>query len=152
MTRNVHGTAIVVGERGLIFIGPSGIGKSMMAFTCLAIARRAKAFSALIADDQVFVGQRDNRIVADCPPSITGLMELRGSGIVRMDHVNSAPLDLAVQLISVAEAERLPPDNECWQIGDIGKLPLVRIANNATDPLAVIGALMPTWRQEEPFW
>ncbi len=152
MTRNVHGTAIVVGGRGLIFIGPSGIGKSMMAFACLAIARRAKAFSALIADDQVFLSQQDGRIFATCPPSITGLMELRGSGIVRMDHVSPAPLDLAVQLVSAPGTERLPPEDERWQIGDIGSLPLVRIANTATDPLAVIGALLPAWRQETPFW
>lgn len=152
MTRNVHGTAIVVGERGLIFLGPSGIGKSMMAFTCLAIARRAKAFSALISDDQVFLDQKDGRIVATCPPSITGQMELRGSGIVKMDHVASAPLDLAVQLVSVAATERLPPENEYWQIGDFGRLPLVRIADRAADPLAIIGALMPAWRQETPFW
>ncbi len=152
MTRNVHGTAIVVGERGLIFLGPSGIGKSMMAFNCLTIARRAGAFSTLISDDQVFLDQKDDRIVAACPPSITGLMELRGSGIVRMDHVQSAPLDLAVQLVSYPNTERLPPENEHWQIGDLGRLPLVRIANTATDPLAVIGALMPAWRQQAPFW
>lgn len=152
MTINVHGTAIVVGERGLIFIGPSGIGKSMMAFTCLAIARRAGAFSALISDDQVFITQQDGRIVANCPPSISGLMELRGSGIVKMEHVKSAPLDLAVQLFSVPGAERLPPENECWQIGTIGRLPLVRIASSASDPLAIIGALMPAWRQETAFW
>lgn len=152
MTRNVHGTAIVVGERGLIFLGPSGIGKSMMAFTCLAIARRAGAFSTLISDDQVFLDQKDDRIVATCPPSITGLMELRGSGIVRMDHVQSAPLDLAVHLVSSPGAERLPPENEHWQIEGFSRLPLVRISNTAADPLAVIGALMPAWRQEAPFW
>lgn len=152
MTRNVHGTAIVVGKRGLIFLGPSGIGKSMMAFTCLTIARRAGAFSALIADDQVFLTQQEGRIIATCPPSITGLMELRGSGIITIDHIQSAPLDLAVQLVSAPGTERLPPENEHWQIEGFGKLPLVRIANTAADPLAVIGALMPAWRQEAPFW
>lgn len=151
MTHNVHGTAIVVGERGLIFIGPSGIGKSMMAFNCLAIARRARAFSALVSDDQVFITLQDGRIVANCPPSIGGLMELRGSGIVKMEHVQSAPLDLAVQVVSAVGTERLPPENEHWQIGQIGSLPLVRITSTAADPLALIGALMPDWRQESPF-
>lgn len=152
MTRNVHGTAIVVSGRGLIFIGPSGIGKSMMAFNCLAIARRAGVFSALISDDQVFLTPHQDRIIATCPPSIAGLMELRGSGIVRMDHVQSFALDLAVQPVPVPGAERLPPENEYWEIGNIGRLPQVRIANTASDPLAVIGALMPAWRQESPFW
>lgn len=152
MTRNVHGTAISVGGRGLIFIGPSGIGKSMMAFNCLTIARRAGVSSALIADDQVFLTPQEDRIIATCPPSIAGLMELRGSGIVKMDHVQSVALDLAVQPVSGPGAERLPPENEYWQIADIGRLPMVRIAATASDPLAIIGALMPTWRQEAPFW
>jgi len=152
MTINVHGTAIVVGERGLIFIGPSGIGKSMMAFTCLAIARRAGAFSALISDDQVFITQQDGRIVANCPPSISGLMELRGSGIVHLEHVERAAIDLVVEVVSPGATERLPPQRERWNLDAIGELPLVRVANAAPDPLAVIGALLPEWRRDPLFW
>jgi serine kinase of HPr protein (carbohydrate metabolism regulator) len=149
---NIHATAIVVGKRGLLFVGPSGTGKSMMAFTCLAIARRARAFAALVADDQVFLDRRDERIFASCPPTIAGLIELRGSGIVRMDHVESAPLDLAIKVVSLGETERLPPEFEHLELGEIGRLPMVRVADSATDPLAVIGALMPAWRAQTPFW
>jgi serine kinase of HPr protein (carbohydrate metabolism regulator) len=149
---NVHATAIVVGTRGLLFVGPSGIGKTMMAFTCLAAARRQGAVSFLIADDQVLLSRDGDRIIASCPPSIAGLMEIRGSGIVKVDHLESAPIDLAVQVISLAEAERIPPENEQFQTAEIGALPLVRVADKAPSPLAIIGALIPGWRAETPFW
>lgn len=151
-THNVHATAIAIGDRGLLFVGPSGIGKSMMAFTCLAIARRQHVRSLLIADDQVFVSRKGDRIIASCPPSIAGMIELRGSGIVNMDHIASAAIDLAIQVVSMKDSERLPPADEQFRIGEIGVLPLVRIADGVADPLAVIGALVPAWRAELPFW
>ncbi|SFB54635.1 HPr Serine kinase C-terminal domain-containing protein [Rhizobium sp. NFR07] len=150
--RNIHATAIVIGNRGLLFVGPPGIGKSMMAFTCLAVARRENVRSLLIADDQVFINRDGDRIVATCPPAIAGMMELRGSGIVAIDNIAAAPIDLAIRVISLADCERLPPESEEFQLENIGALPLVRIANTAMDPLAVIGALVPGWRSEAPFW
>jgi serine kinase of HPr protein (carbohydrate metabolism regulator) len=149
---NIHATGIVTGNRGLLFVGPSGIGKSMMAFTCLALARRQKASALLVADDQIFMSRDGDRIVATCPPAIAGMMELRGSGIVMMDHVASAQIDLVIQVVSTAHSERLPPENEQFRLDGIGMLPLVRIANTVTDPLAVIGAVRPDWRTELPFW
>jgi serine kinase of HPr protein (carbohydrate metabolism regulator) len=148
---NLHATAIVVGTRGLLFTGPSGAGKSMMAFNCLAMAGRHGVFSALIADDQVFVSGSGGRVIATCPPAIAGMMELRGSGIVRMENVESATLDLVIRVVSLADADRLPPEHERFPIAG-EELPLVRIANTASDPLAVIGALIPSWRSERPFW
>jgi serine kinase of HPr protein (carbohydrate metabolism regulator) len=124
----------------------------MMAFACLAIARRNRATAALVADDQVFLDRRDGRIFASCPPAIAGMIELRGSGIVRIDHVTSAPLDLAVTVVAPGEMERLPPDGEVLDLDDIGRLPMVRIVSTVADPLAVIGALLPSWRAESPFW
>ncbi len=52
---NIHATAIVVGKTGLLFSGPSGWGKSMLAFTCMTEARRLGLFTALVADDQVLL-------------------------------------------------------------------------------------------------
>jgi serine kinase of HPr protein (carbohydrate metabolism regulator) len=149
---NIHATAIVIGNRGLLFVGPSGVGKSMMAFTCLAVARRQNVRSLLIADDQVFISRDGDRVVATCPPAIAGMMELRGSGIVAIDNITAAPIDLAVQVVSLADCERLPPENEEFQLDNIGALPMVRIANTVMDPLTVIGALVPGWRSEAPFW
>jgi serine kinase of HPr protein (carbohydrate metabolism regulator) len=149
---NIHATAIRIGQRGILFTGRSGAGKSMMAFHCLATARRQNVACALVADDQVFMTIEGGRMIATCPPNIAGMLELRGSGIVRIDHVASAAIDLAVQVVSLADDERLPPADETFPVGEIGSLPLVRIAGTAPDPLAMIGALVPAWREEVPFW
>lgn len=149
--KNIHATAIVIGQRGLLFLGPSGAGKSMLALACLAAARRGGAFSALVADDRVMIGSAQSRIMASCPTSIAGLLEIRGSGLVYLTHVASAPMDLAIQVVSLADAERLPPEKEEFSIEPIGRLPLIRLAATTPDPIAAISALVPNWRGEPPF-
>ena len=47
-TVNVHGTAIVIGTAGLLFIGPSGTGKSAVALHCIEAARARGLFAALV--------------------------------------------------------------------------------------------------------
>lgn len=137
---NVHATAIVVGKAGLLFIGPSGIGKSTLAFQCLAAARRAGWPAALVADDQVFLSRQGQKLVASRPASIAGLLEIRGSGIVTIPSIAEAELDLAVLLVEPQTAERLPPSNEVYRIGEMGSLPQIRLINRHPEPLAVIAA------------
>lgn len=148
---NIHATAIVIGTRGVLFTGPSGSGKSMLAFSCIAAARRQGAFAALVADDQVRVSRHDNHLLATRPEAIAGLIELRGSGIAHVESVSVAALDLAVDVISLPESERLPPENERFQIPGVGILPLVRIWRGAPDPLAVLAAFTPDFHGEMPF-
>lgn len=140
---NVHATAIVVGEAGLLFIGPSGAGKSITAFNCMVTARRSAAFAALIADDQVFLSQKDGALIATCPDAIAGLIEIRGSGIARLPHIPSAPIHLAVLLVERNSMERLPPEGEVFDIPGIGSLPQLRMVQEAQEPLAIITAFYP---------
>ncbi|MCO5734649.1 HPr kinase/phosphorylase [Rhizobium sp. SSA_523] len=149
--RNLHATAIVVGRRGLIFLGPSGAGKSSLAFSCLAEARAGGAFAALIADDQVFLSQSGDVTIAHRPAAIAGLMEIRGSGLVTLDSVDQAVLDLAILVVDASAAERLPPEGEREALGGQSDLPLIRLARHTYQPLAAIGALYPEFRGEMPF-
>lgn len=148
---NIHATAIVIGTRGLLFTGPSGSGKSMMAFTCIAAAKRRGAFAALVADDQVLVSRHGDHLLATRPDAIAGLVELRGTGIAQVESVSAAALDLAVEVISLPESERLPPENERFRIAGPGDLPLVRIWRGAPDPLAILAAFAPDFHDEMPF-
>jgi serine kinase of HPr protein (carbohydrate metabolism regulator) len=136
---NVHGTAIVVGKTGLLFTGPSGCGKSMLAFHCLANARALNLPAMLIADDRVFVSGQEP-VVAECPPAIAGLMEIRFTGIVRLPHVAAAEIHWAVRPVDPASAERLPPDDERIDVAGAISLPLIRISALAANPLAIIMA------------
>lgn len=140
---NIHGTAIVIGTCGLLFVGPSGSGKSSLAFSCLVQARREGLFSALISDDQVFVGLNAGRIVAQAPASIAGLMELRGSGIIETEILSPALLHYAVLPVDLRNSERLPAEGEDFELFEGALLPLVRIPTTVADPLAVLSAFIP---------
>ncbi|MBB5576863.1 MULTISPECIES: HPr kinase/phosphorylase [Rhizobium] len=137
---NVHGTAIVVGKTGLLFLGPSGSGKSSLAFACLAAAKPLGFPAALVADDRVFITQRDGAVIAECPPSIAGLMEIRYTGIVRLPHVSEAEMHYAIRPVDPATAERLPPEDEKADVTESIRLPLIRLSAASANPLAVIMA------------
>ncbi|MBP1847206.1 serine kinase of HPr protein (carbohydrate metabolism regulator) [Rhizobium petrolearium] len=148
---NIHATAIVVGTRGILLTGASGSGKSMLAFACIAAAKRQGAFAALVADDRVLVSRYGDHLVATRPETIAGLIELRGSGIARVESLPAAALDVAIKVVPLSESDRLPPENEHLTISGLGELPLVRIWQGAPDPLAVLAAFSPGLHSEMPF-
>ncbi|NLS18946.1 HPr kinase/phosphorylase [Rhizobium sp. P40RR-XXII] len=137
---NIHATAIVIGGTGFLFLGPSGSGKSTLAFSCLAAAKPLGLAASLIADDRVLIAKRNGSTIAECPPSIAGLMEIRYTGIVRMPYVSRGEMHFAVRAVDPAAAERLPPEDEQIDITDSIRLPLIRLAATSTNPLAVIMA------------
>ncbi|KGD95601.1 serine kinase [Rhizobium sp. YS-1r] len=148
---NIHATAIVIGTRGILLTGASGSGKSMLAFACIAAAKRQAAFAALVADDQVLVSRYGDYLVATRPETIAGLIELRGSGIARVESLPAAALDVAIKVVALSESDRLPPENERFAIAGLGELPLVRIWQGAPDPLAILAAFSPGLHGEMPF-
>ncbi|MDH4440537.1 MAG: HPr kinase/phosphorylase [Rhizobium sp.] len=144
MRDNIHGTAIVVDGTGLLFIGPSGSGKSALAFDCLAEAGLRGSSCALVADDQVFVYRRDGQVVAQRPEAIRGLIELRYSGIVTLESVEMTELHFAILPVHPEESARLPPEAERHLLaGDI-TLPVIRVPSWTRFPLALILAQIVT--------
>lgn len=137
---NIHATAITVGKAGLLFLGPSGSGKSSLAFLCLAAAKPLGIAAALVADDRVLIANHNGSITAECPPSIAGLMEIRYTGIVRLAYIAKAEMHFAIRPVDPATAERLPPENEQIDITDSIRLPLIRLAATSANPLAIIMA------------
>ena len=92
-------TCVSLEGRGLMIEGPPGSGKSTLAL--MLIDRGA----VLVGDDGVELERRDGAIWAHPAPSIRGLLEIRGAGIVQMPVV-SARLSLVLKLDS--NAPRLP--------------------------------------------
>ncbi|MGY5780161.1 HPr kinase/phosphorylase [Rhizobium sp. LEGMi135b] len=139
-TTNIHATAIVIGKTGLLFLGPSGSGKSTLAFSCLAAAKPLGLAANLIADDRVLITSRDGSVIAECPPSIAGLMEIRYTGIVRLPYVSQGEMHFAIRPVEPATAERMPPEGEQIDITASARLPLIRLSANSANPLAIIMA------------
>lgn len=137
---NIHGTAIAVDGIGLLLLGPSGCGKSSLAFDCLAEARLGNLSCALIADDRVLILQVQDKVFGRCPDPIRGLIELRYSGIVSVDHVAEAEIHFAVLPVPANEDERLPPDDELADLAPGIRLPVIRVPAWSRFPLSLIFA------------
>ena len=104
---NVHGTALVVGDRGVLITGPSGSGKTTLALALIAREAAAGRFARLVGDDQLFVEALGGRLVVACPPTISGVAEVYGIGPWPQPHLASAVIDLVVRLVPRANAPRL---------------------------------------------
>ena len=103
--RNLHATAVVIGERGIVIIGPSGAGKTTLALALLDHVAGLGGFARLIADDQLFVSVAGGRIVCKAPPPIAGLAEVHGIGPQPVAYERSAVIDLCLELVE-GETER----------------------------------------------
>lgn len=97
----LHATCVAVDGRGLLIMGPSGAGKSSLALQMIALGAR------LVADDRVALTCRGGAIFATCPPTLSGLIEARGLGILRADPVAEAEVVLVADLAR-PPALRLP--------------------------------------------
>ncbi|WP_435166151.1 HPr kinase/phosphorylase [Falsirhodobacter sp. 1013] len=93
----LHASAVAWQGRGVLILGPSGSGKSMLALELMGLG------AVLIADDRTEI---DPDLTARAPTAIAGLIEARGVGLLRADHA-PARLVLAVDL-GRPEPERLP--------------------------------------------
>lgn len=116
----IHASCVALDGFGLILRGPSGAGKSDLAL------RLIDAGARLVADDQVRLARADGQLIASPPPTIAGLIEVRGLGVVRLDHMPSCPVGLIVDLTEPEALDRLPeqPSTELAGV----RLPWLRIA------------------------
>jgi serine kinase of HPr protein (carbohydrate metabolism regulator) len=139
---NLHGTVIRINQFGILCVGASGSGKSELAFSLIVEAERWGADCALIADDQFFVRIEDKTIVAECPSSIEGLIELRGSGIVSIKSEKSVVLTFVITPELAPGTERLPPVGETYALSGKHVLPLIRIPPHSLTPYAKFSAVV----------
>jgi serine kinase of HPr protein (carbohydrate metabolism regulator) len=102
----------------LLISGPSVSGKSELALRLLD-----RGFT-LVSDDQTIVRREEDRLIASAPPNIAGKLEIRGIGIVEMEHLVDIPVALLVELTS--DIRRLPDDSRERPILGV-PLPLVSI-------------------------
>ena len=129
----VHASTTAIDGRAVLITGPSGSGKSDLALRLLD-----RGFS-LVSDDQTIVKKDGDRLLASAPPTIAGKLEIRGIGIVKMEHVENVPVALIIELTS--DIQRLPDDSRERPILGV-KLPLITIdAMTASAPSKVAVAL-----------
>lgn len=101
-TIQLHASCVAIGGWGVLLLGPSGSGKSDVAL------RLIDGGAMLCADDRVDVRQHGDILLAAPPPSLYGLLEVHGLGILTLPVVENIPLKLVVDLVLRESVDRLP--------------------------------------------
>jgi serine kinase of HPr protein (carbohydrate metabolism regulator) len=126
---SVHASAVLVGERAVLIRGPSGSGKSRLAFDLILAGRAGQIAAAmLVGDDRVHLEATQGQLMVRPARELAGLIEIRGLGIRRCDFAERAQVGLVVDL-SAADAERLPAAGAL--VSEIYGIRLPRIAVGA---------------------
>lgn len=120
LAATVHASAVLVGARAVLIRGPSASGKSRLALDLIEAARTgALRFARLLADDRVRLETADGRLLARPAEALAGLLEVRGVGLLRLDHEPIAVVGLVIDL-AAEDADRLPdPAQRHIEIGGI---------------------------------
>jgi HPr kinase/phosphorylase len=105
----VHASAVRVGNRAVLIRGPSGSGKSRLAFDLILSGRSGQVAPAiLVGDDRVHLDTDAGELRVRPAAELAGLIEIRGLGIRRCAFAGEAIVGLVIDL-AADDAERLPP-------------------------------------------
>lgn len=126
----IHASAVLSDDRAILIRGPSGSGKSRLAFDLILAGRAGQIPSTiLVGDDRIALEVRHGQLIAGPASALAGLIEIRGLGIRRMDFAAQAIVGLVVDL-HAEDAERLPPP-EAQRTFIMGiELPRIAVATN----------------------
>ncbi len=96
---NVHGVLINVFSVGVLITGDSGVGKSEIALELIQNGH------VLISDDRVDVKRAHNSLIGYAPELLSGMLEIRGIGIMNVARmfgaacvINKSSIDFVVNL------------------------------------------------------
>ncbi len=109
---SAHGCVAVIGTAGVLIRGPSASGKSRLTDVLVEEAHKAGVFAHWVADDRVFLRNSNDRLIATAPIETAGLIEHHSLGIKCTNHLQSANVDLVVDLVVEDHIERLPEKTE----------------------------------------
>ena len=140
----IHASAVKVGDRAVLIRGPSGSGKSRLAFD-LILAGRAGQIppTVLVGDDRVHLATAGKEIWVRPAPALTGLIEIRGLGIRGCDFVSEARVGLLVDLMA-DDAARLPtPESLRCELYGV-QLPRIPVGNGFLPFSLVVAELITT--------
>ena len=132
-SETLHASCVAQNGRGILIYGRSGSGKSDLAL------RLIDRGALLVSDDYTIVRRVEGRLLARAPVNIEGRIEVRGLGIIPLEHVSDVPVALYVDLN--LDVIRLPDRREpAWVAGV--QLPVIGLnALEASAPVKVEVAL-----------
>jgi len=138
----IHATCIAVAGRAALLRGPAGSGKSDLALRCLALGAGPFAASParLVADDRVILHRFGDRLVARCPATISGKLEVNGIGVIEIVPEPEARVVVLIDLIANGKPQRLP-EPPLEMVAGV-PIPVIRLKPfEASAPLKVLIAI-----------
>ncbi|MBN9014324.1 MAG: HPr kinase/phosphatase C-terminal domain-containing protein [Rhizobiales bacterium] len=138
---SIHASAVLVGDQAVLIRGPSGSGKSRLAFELILAGRSGQIPTVtLVGDDRIHLEARQSRLWARPAPRLTGLIEIRGLGIRRCDFVSEAAVGWVIDL-NAADGARLPaPESLITTLSGI-ELPRIPVQTGFSALPLIIAAL-----------
>jgi HPr kinase/phosphorylase len=141
---SVHASAVRVGNHAVLIRGPSGTGKSRLAFDLIVAGRSGQIpHCVLIGDDRVHLQANKGQLVVRPARELAGLIEIRGLGIRRCDFAEEAIVGLVVDL-SASDAERLPTSEALLTHISGVKIPRIPVGRGYSALPLVVAALTMT--------
>ena len=138
---SVHASCVLVGARALLIRGPSASGKSRLTLELIQAADAGSLrFARLVADDRVHLAAIGGRLLARPTESLAGLIEVRGTGLLRLSYEPCAVIGLVVDL-DAGDSSRLPAPEQRQVIIDGISLPRLAVASGVA-PLPAVMALL----------
>jgi serine kinase of HPr protein (carbohydrate metabolism regulator) len=117
--------------RGALIEGPSGSGKSDLALRAL------EAGWSLVSDDRTLLWTCGGQLFGRAPDTLSGLMEVRGLGVLATSHRTFCEVCLIVRCVDSGEVERAP-DRAARNLLGVS-LPEVRLAAREASAPAKLG-------------
>jgi serine kinase of HPr protein (carbohydrate metabolism regulator) len=104
----IHASAVLAGPKAVLIRGPSGSGKSLLAWNIInAASQGLLPFTRLVGDDRLQGTGQSGRLVVRPAQALSGLIEIHGLGIRRVPFEAVAVVGWVVDL-AAADAARLP--------------------------------------------
>lgn len=119
MSVNIHASCVCIRNKGILFLGDSGSGKSDISLRLITDYK-----ATLIGDDRIDIIAKGNNIIASAPKNLSGLLEVRGVGIIKVKTKKKNKIDLAV-FLTQDKIERMP-EPLYYELLD-KKIPLINI-------------------------
>ena len=106
----IHASAVLVGAKAVLIRGPSGSGKSRLAWDLVQAAEQGiLPFARLVVDDRAFVEAQGGRLLVRPAPTLAGMIEIYGLGVRQLPYEPLAAVGLVADL-AAPDADRMPPD------------------------------------------
>lgn len=132
-SETVHASCVAIDGVAVLIEGRSGVGKSDLALRLIDRGAR------LVSDDYTILLRRDGTLIAQPPATLAGRIEVRGIGIVEMEHVTDVPVGLIVAIVEAPP--RMPGEGRRRRIAGVDLREIALPSLEPSAPLKVELAL-----------